>query len=54
MTRPELIELNRLLARLHKSLAGDRSKLSPADMVRLEYLETVRAMRQDLGKGRLS
>ena len=52
MTRPELIELNRLLARLNKCLAGDRSKLSPADRVRLEHLETVQAMRQDLVKGR--
>jgi len=52
MTRPELIELNRLLARLHKGLAGDRSKLKPAGRDRLEYLETVRAMRSDKVKGR--
>jgi len=52
MTRPEVIELNRLLARLHKSLAGDRSKLKPVERARLEYLETVRAMRPDKAKGR--
>jgi hypothetical protein len=52
MTRPEVIELNRLLAKLHKSLAGDRSKLKPAERDRLEYLETVRAMRPDKVKGR--
>lgn len=52
MTRPELIELNRLLARLNKCLAGDRSKLKPAERDRLEYLETVRAMRSDKAKGR--
>ncbi len=52
MNRPEVIELNRILARLHKSLAGDRSKLKPAERNRLEYLETVRAMRPDKVKGR--
>ena len=51
MNRPEVIELNRLLARLHKSLAGDRSKLTPADRVRLAYLETVRAMKPGKVKG---
>lgn len=51
MNRPEVIELNRLLARL-RCLAGDRSKLTPADRVRLAYLETVRAMKPGKAKGR--